>query len=240
MDKPLPNPQQNPYNPNTDNDFRQPENNSDNDGSRDDKIRDEYADSQNDQLAENNGEVPLPQDDSNFAEKAWDTGKYLTPIYGDYLSFQEAETGWDYVLATAGIIPTPWTKGAKLVKTADKVGDAVNAGRKAEKAGDVAGSGSKSNWGSYRPNIELPKDKYGNKISDSEYPHTQLGTKNGRNGSYTQGREWSYDNNGNLFPKRDVDFTNHGRADHPNPHQHTYTPNATGGTYQRGGTEPLE
>ena len=107
-------------------------------------------------------------------------------------------------------------------------------------ADDAAGAGGKNNWGSYRPDRELPKDKYGNKIPDSEYPHTQLGTKNGRNGSYTQGREWGYDDSGKLVPKKDIDFTNHGRADHPNPHQHTYTPNATGGTYQRGGAEPLE
>ena len=34
-------------------------------------------------------------------------------------------------------------------------------------------------------------------------------------------------------------LADHGRSDHPNPHQHTYTPNPTGGTYQRGKTEPL-
>jgi len=33
---------------------------------------------------------------------------------------------------------------------------------------------------------------------------------------------------------KDIDFTDHGRPTfHPNPHQHTYVPNPTGGTMQR-------
>ncbi|MEC4780278.1 hypothetical protein IEKLDGGM_24815, partial [Escherichia coli] len=71
--------------------------------------------------------------------------------------------------------------------------------------------------------------------------HPQLGTKSGRKGDYTQAREWGYDENGNLVPKRDIDFTDHGRPkEHPNPHQHDYIPNPTGGTLQHGPAKDLE
>jgi hypothetical protein len=84
--------------------------------------------------------------------------------------------------------------------------------------------------GSYRPDRALPRDKNGNPIPDSNAPHTQLGTKKGRNGDYTQARE--FDANGK--PVRDIDFTDHGRPqNHPNPHQHRYVPNDTGGTLRR-------
>lgn len=39
-------------------------------------------------------------------------------------------------------------------------------------------------------------------------------------------------------PIRDIAFTDHGRADHTNPHQHIYRPNPTGGTPIRGNAEP--
>lgn len=95
--------------------------------------------------------------------------------------------------------------------------------------------------GSYRPPRTLPRDQHGNPIPDTNVPHTQLGTKEGRNGDYTQAREWGYDENGNLVPKRDIDFTDHGRPnDHPDPHQHDYIPNPSGGTPQRGPTKPVE
>ena len=67
-------------------------------------------------------------------------------------------------------------------------------------------------------------------------PHTQLGTREGRNGKYPQSRE--FDEHGN--PVRTVDHTDHGRPDiHDNPHQHMHTPNPTGGTPQHGPPEPL-
>jgi len=85
----------------------------------------------------------------------------------------------------------------------------------------------------------LRRDKDGNAIPDDEAAgteHTQLGTKQGRKGSYKQGRE--FDKNGN--PVRDVDHTDHGRPGlHTNPHQHKWKPNKTGGTRQRGNAEPL-
>jgi len=110
---------------------------------------------------------------------------------------------------------------AKVLGRVFKV--AKEAGKVTKKAGD------------YRPDRKLPRDKHGNPVPDSSAPHTQLGTKKGRNGEYTQARE--FDASGK--PVRDIDFTNHGRADHPNPHQHKYTPNGTGGTPKRGPTEPL-
>lgn len=88
------------------------------------------------------------------------------------------------------------------------------------------------------PDRNLPRDPYGNPVPDpeAEGPYTQLGQKDGRNGSYDQARE--FDANGR--PVRDIDFTDHGRPNnHPNPHQHDYLPNGTGGTPQRGPTRPL-
>ena len=110
------------------------------------------------------------------------------------------------------------------------------------KVGKAATSTDMSKFGSYRPNRKLPRDKHGNNIPDTNVPHTQLGTKKGRNGDYTQAREWGYDSNGKLVPKRDIDFTDHGRpSNHPNPHQHRYIENPTGGTMKRSKKpEPLE
>lgn len=89
--------------------------------------------------------------------------------------------------------------------------------------------------GKYFPKVSsLPKDKHGNPIPSSPYPHTQIATKEGRKGDYLQGREWGYDKNGKIELKRDIDFTDHGRPqNHPNPHQHEWLDNPTGGTKQR-------
>jgi hypothetical protein len=80
----------------------------------------------------------------------------------------------------------------------------------------------------------LPRDKNGNPVPESDSPHTQLGTKKGRKGSYPQGREFG--KNGEHV--KDIDFTDHGR-DHPNPHEHPIVPNETGGTPKRGPAQPL-
>jgi hypothetical protein len=88
------------------------------------------------------------------------------------------------------------------------------------------------------PDRELPRDKGGNPMPEpnAEGPHTQLGQKEGRKGRYDVAREF----NAKGKPIRDIDFTDHGRPkDHPNPHQHRYLPNPTGGTLQRGPAEPL-
>jgi RHS repeat-associated protein len=54
-------------------------------------------------------------------------------------------------------------------------------------------------------------------------PHTQLGTKDSKSQpgtSYPQARE--FDANGKEVKR--VDFTDHGRKDHPNPHEHVADP----------------
>jgi RHS repeat-associated protein len=96
----------------------------------------------------------------------------------------------------------------------------------------------KADGGNKFPDRPLPRDKHGNPIPypEASGPHTQLGQKDGRNGKYDQARE--FDANGK--PVRDIDFTDHGRpGNHPSPHQHDYLPNPTGGTPQRGPTQPL-
>jgi len=103
------------------------------------------------------------------------------------------------------------------------------------------GAEDKNPYGTYRPARPLPRDKNGNPVADVDTLHTQLGTKSARKEDYTQAREWGYDENGNLVPKRDIDFTNHGRPnEHPNSHQHDYIPDPTGGTPQHGPAKDLE
>jgi RHS repeat-associated protein len=87
------------------------------------------------------------------------------------------------------------------------------------------------------PNRPLPRNN-GHPVPDVVgAPHTQLGRRPGRRGSYPQAREFDADGN----PVRDIDFTDHGRPqNHENPHQHNYIPNPTGGTPQRGPAVPLE
>jgi hypothetical protein len=136
------------------------------------------------------------------------------------------------------------------------IGDAASAGRKftkaAGKAGDIAGQITKHGDdlidagktaenipvpGTYRPNNPLPRDQYGNPMPSSSSPHTQIGTKNGSKGPYTQAREFG--ENGQLV--KDIDFTDHGRPSiHSNPHQHRWVPNPTGGNPIRNKQEPLD
>ena len=67
-------------------------------------------------------------------------------------------------------------------------------------------------------------------MPDVNYPHTQLGWRHGRKEDYPQAREFD----GDGKPVRDIDFTDHGRPlIHPNPHQHPYEENSTGGTRAR-------
>ena len=99
--------------------------------------------------------------------------------------------------------------------------------------------------GSYVPDRVLPTDKYGVPMPDANVPHTQLGRSKPKYGSEPQAREWDYGSIGNLQPKHDIDFTDHGYPDaHPDvPHKHILTPNnpklAPQGGYQRGSREPL-
>ena len=93
----------------------------------------------------------------------------------------------------------------------------------------------------YAHDRPLPRDKRTKEpTSETDAPHTQLGTRESkRTGEkYPQARE--FDKNGN--PVRDIDFTDHGRPhEHPNPHQNVYKPNATGGSLERSTkAEPIE
>ncbi|QVL56090.1 MAG: hypothetical protein KFB95_02475 [Simkaniaceae bacterium] len=84
----------------------------------------------------------------------------------------------------------------------------------------------------FAPDRKLPLDRHGNKIPDTDAPHTQLGSKISKKTKkpYPQARE--FDAQGK--PIRDIDFTDHGRPhEHPNPHQHVYKDSQTGGTLQR-------
>jgi hypothetical protein len=84
--------------------------------------------------------------------------------------------------------------------------------------------------GRWFPDRPLPKDEYGNPVPESEYPHTQNGTRNGRNGKYGQSR--TFDEDGQ--PTNDRDWTDHGRHDeHTDPHDHPRSENPSGGTRRR-------
>ena len=92
----------------------------------------------------------------------------------------------------------------------------------------------------YAPDRPLPLTPAGVPISDTDAPHTQLGTKDSkrRHGEkYPQARE--FDSNGK--PVKTIDFTDHGEPlIHQNPHEHPCKPNPTGGTPKRGDPQPLE
>ncbi|QDG54391.1 hypothetical protein FIV42_27695 [Persicimonas caeni] len=125
-------------------------------------------------------------------------------------------------------------KGGKVRKVLDEGAEVVE---------DVAKAGKKAKPGSYRPEREMPKTKHGEHQADTDAPHSQIATKRSKRGKgdYTQAKEWGYDEDGNLVPKRQIDFTDHGRPDkHTSPHQHKYVPNETGGSPKRGEPEPLE
>ncbi|MEM7049751.1 MAG: RHS repeat-associated core domain-containing protein, partial [Acidobacteriota bacterium] len=93
--------------------------------------------------------------------------------------------------------------------------------QKADDIVDVVKATDSNPAGSYRPDRTLPRDEYGNAIPDVNLPHTQLGRRSSaKSGEYTQAREFGHDGE----KVRDVDFTNHGRGDHPDPHQHRYDP----------------
>lgn len=96
--------------------------------------------------------------------------------------------------------------------------------------------------GHYTPDRRLPRTKHGDPIPDTDAPHSQLGRN--RDGE-PAAREWMPDEKGGITATRDIEFTDHGTPDiHPNPHQHTLTPNnpatAPMGGYQRAPAEPLE
>lgn len=76
------------------------------------------------------------------------------------------------------------------------------------------------------PDRDLPHKPGGEPMPDVDVPHTQLGTREGGKGKYRQTMEFDKDGR----PTRRIDWTDHGRVDHTNPHQHRYVENETGGT----------
>jgi hypothetical protein len=90
----------------------------------------------------------------------------------------------------------------------------------------------------YAPDRPLPRDpRTKEPVPEASAPHTELGMKEGTKEKYPQARE--FDAQGNLI--KDIDFTDHGRPkEHPNPHEHKWKPNPTGGTPERSKeAEPL-
>ncbi len=105
-----------------------------------------------------------------------------------------------------------------------------------EEATDSKKGRKKKSEDVYAPDRPIPQDQHGRPIPESDEPHTQLGTKQGRKGKYPQGREFG--EKGKRV--KDIDFTDHGRPhDHTNPHQHRREENQTGGTPSREDAEPL-
>ncbi len=138
----------------------------------------------------------------------------------------------------------------RLPQSQSAVANSVNATKeglkKANGVGNIGNNLGNScqctpvNSGNFRPNRLLPNNKNGVPLPDVNLPHTQIGYQKGRNGDYTQAREWNYNDKGKLEAKRLIDFTDHGRpANHTNPHQHKFLPNPTGGTAKHGPSEPL-
>jgi len=75
--------------------------------------------------------------------------------------------------------------------------------------------------------LPLPRTTGGEPASLSQYPHTQVGTRTGsRVGQYHQSRR--FDEGGRVENR--IDWTDHGRAGHADPHVHDAIPNPSGGT----------
>lgn len=111
----------------------------------------------------------------------------------------------------------------------------VSKGSGGVEASKVKATGE-SGWGWNDANRELPSGGHRRPTPDVDVPHTQLGQhKDG----YRQAREWGANGKGDLVPKRDIDFTNHGKADHTNPHQHSIRQTPDGRSY-RGDPKPLQ
>ncbi|WDZ74299.1 hypothetical protein PWW31_29230 [Vibrio harveyi] len=175
----------------------------------------------------------------------------VVSVYGYY---EEPDFGSQSEFAKAWVVAALINKGASqdvidsvardLDANSQNIRDAYRTATMMAAVGAVLSRKSatrRTQFGIYRPDRKLPRTEHGVPVPDSDLPHTQLGVKKGRKGAYTQAREWGYDLNGKLEPKRDIDFTDHGRPqNHPNPHQHDWEANPTGGTPQHGFAKPLE
>ena len=91
VDKPLPTPPNNPYNPNANNDNGnngQAENGSNDNNSRENQTRLDNANNSSDLANNNSGEVPLPQDTKSpydvFARHGWNWSDFLTGVKKEF------------------------------------------------------------------------------------------------------------------------------------------------------------
>ncbi|WP_343898889.1 RHS repeat-associated core domain-containing protein, partial [Chitinophaga japonensis] len=171
----------------------------------------------------------------------WNTGLDVADV-GAMLGGRSAQVGGAGVAASAvtvtvasGALATevsaPVALGGLVISA---IGTVLNGNGTA----NFASQNGRVNIGEYQSPGELPRTSGGEPAPDpaATGPHTQLGSREGRNGTYNQARE--FDQNGR--PVKDIDFTDHGRPNqHTNPHQHPYVENPTGGTMQRGNQQPL-
>jgi len=83
--------------------------------------------------------------------------------------------------------------------------------------------------------LPLPRTKHGEPAPTVEYPHAQIGWREGRRGGYHQTREFGEGGR----PIKDVDWTDHGRpGNHTNPHVHDFIFDPNGGTPGHGPARP--
>lgn len=82
--------------------------------------------------------------------------------------------------------------------------------------------------------LRIPRGPNGELVPPAGGPQTQIGWREGRNGSYPQTLEWGE----NCTPIKRVDWTDHGRRDHTFPHVSDLIPNPTGGTPRWGPSRP--
>lgn len=176
-------------------------------------------------------------------QASYDAGQTAGDIVSVVMGVAETVAGG--TITGAAVVETVGTAGAATPITVAQgaVGVAIAAeGISTTKNGikGLLNSDSKKDQSSgYQPKESLPRKDNGEPAPDPEAtgPHTQVGTRQGRDGEYRQAREFD----GDGKPVKDIDFTDHGRPEtHTNPHQHRWQPNETGGTPRRGTQEPLD
>jgi RHS repeat-associated protein len=170
--------------------------------------------------------IDIVPDIAFVAYDIYSIGKTLITGCGD-LGTDLAALGGDVIGAVA-----PGVTGVGLgIRAANKADEVIDGARIIPGVHDI---------GISRPGGGLPRGNNGRPMPDISVPHTQIGTRHGRKGSYTQAREWMNDSNGNLSPTRDIDFTDHSRpSNHTNPHEHWFVPNPSGGTPKHGDAQPV-
>nr|WP_281176379.1 RHS repeat-associated core domain-containing protein [Gynuella sunshinyii] len=171
----------------------------------------------------------------------------LAILGGGLVLYGAWEAGWAFGEAINNILNDPSTVLQELGKAAGTASLGLVT-RKLEKfipKGFWGRGTKKAKPGSYTPDRQLPTDGR-DYIPDSDLPHTQLGRSKPKYGSEPQARTWGYDDSGNLIPKKDIDFTDHGFPDQHYwvPHQHRLVPNnpktAPRGGFKRLDGEPLD